>query len=87
MHNIHPIATAAQLTPPTANEVAAIRNALVALRNGPLGGAIDRLREASRLATEACSPRGRELANLASALAPAFETAQLVEMCVRDMIP
>jgi hypothetical protein len=85
MDNIQPIATTAQLLPPTANEVAAIRNALVALRKGPLDSAVGHLCEASRLASQACSPHARELANLANALSPAFETVKLVEMCLGDM--
>jgi hypothetical protein len=65
----------------------AIRNARFALHNGPLDYAISHLAKASRLAGEVGSPHARELANVASALAPAFETVQLVELCIRGMVP
>jgi hypothetical protein len=65
----------------------AIRNARFGLHNGPPDRAINHLEKASRIADEVVNPHARELANLASALAPAFETAQLVELCIRDSIP
>ena len=87
---MHHSGTAAQV-PPAANAVAgfndAIRNAPFALLNGPLDCAKARLEKASRLAAEVKNPCARELANLASALAPAFETVKLVEMYLDDMFP
>ena len=65
----------------------AIRNARFALLNGPIDCAKARLEKAGRLAAEAKNPYARELANLASALSPAFETVKLVEMCFLDMFP
>ena len=54
MHNVDPIATAAQSPPLTPNAVTgfndAIRNARFALLNGPLDCAKARLEKASRLA-------------------------------------
>ena len=83
--------TAAQLRSVTTKAVVefddAIRNARFALHNGPLDRAINHLEKASRIADEVGNPHARELANLASALAPAFETVQLVELCIRDLIP
>ena len=91
MSNIHAIGTAAQSPPPTANRVSdfgdAIRNAREALLNGPLDSTIVGLEEASRLAAEAKNPHAHELANLAAALEPAFDTLKLVEMCFLDMFP
>jgi hypothetical protein len=63
----------------------AIRNARFALLNGPIDCAKARLEKASRLAAEVKNPHARELANLASALSPAFETVKLVEMHFLDM--
>jgi hypothetical protein len=65
----------------------AIRNARFALLNGPLDCAKARLEKASRLAAEVKNPYTRELANLASALSPVFETVMLVEMYLDDMFP
>jgi hypothetical protein len=91
MNNIHLIEKAAQSPPPTANAVAgfndAIRNARLALLSGPLDCAKARLEKESRLAAEVKNPYARELANLASALSPAFETVKLVEMYLDDMFP
>jgi hypothetical protein len=78
--------TAAQL-PSVADLADAIRNAHFALRNGPLGWAISHLEKASRIASEVGNPQASELANLACALEPAFETVRIVEMCVLDMSP
>jgi hypothetical protein len=90
MNTIPEIGAAAQ-SAPTANPVAAfgdaIRNARSALLNGLLDGTIDRLEDASRLAAEVNNPHAHELANLAGALEPAFETLKLVEMCFLDMFP
>jgi hypothetical protein len=81
----------AQLRPPGTKAVAdfddAIRNARFALLNGPIDCAKGRLEKASRLAAEVKNPHARELANLASALTPAFETVKLVEMCFLDLFP
>jgi hypothetical protein len=83
--------TAAQLPPLSQNAVAdfgsAIRNVRVALVSGPLDSAIVHLEDASRLAAEIKNPCAGELANLAGALEPAFETLKLVEMCFLDMFP
>ena len=91
MNNVLAIEIAAQSPPSTTNAVAgfndAIRNARFALLNGPLDCAKARLEKASRLAAEVENPCARELANLASALSPAFETVKLVEMCLDDMFP
>jgi hypothetical protein len=91
MTNIPTIGTAAQSPPLTANPVAgfgeAIRNAHTALLKEPLDSAIVHLGEASRLAAEVNSPHAQELANLAGALEPAFETLKLVELCFLDMFP
>jgi hypothetical protein len=90
MNNILAIGTAAQSPPPTANANAgfndATRNARFALLNGPLDCAKARLEKASRLAAEIKNPYARELANLASALSPAFETVKLVEKYL-DVFP
>jgi hypothetical protein len=87
MTNIYANGTAAQLPPTTTIAVAdfdaAIRNARFALENGPIDCAIIKLEKASRLAGEVGNPHARELANLASALAPALETVELVRMCFR----
>jgi hypothetical protein len=83
--------TAAQLPLVNAKAVVdfgdAIHNARFALHNGPLDWAINHLEKASRIADEVGNPHARELANLASALAPAFETVKLVEMCLGDVFP
>jgi hypothetical protein len=90
MSNLHEFVAAAQSPPPTANAVAgfndAIRNARFALLNGPLDCAKARLENASRLAAEVKNPYARELANLASALSPAFETVELAEKYL-DVFP
>jgi hypothetical protein len=52
MNNILAIGTAAQLPPFTAALDDAIRDARAALLNGSLDGAIDRLKDASRVARE-----------------------------------
>jgi hypothetical protein len=78
--------TAAQL-PSVADFDDAIRNARFALHNGPLDWAISHLEKASRVAGEIGNPHASELANLAGALEPAFETVKLVEMCLLDMFP
>ena len=89
MPNIDGTETATQSpplsTPALADVDNAIRSARVALLDGRLDSAIDRLREASCLAAETCSADARELANLASALSPALETVKLFEMCLDDM--
>ena len=91
MNNVLAIEIAAQSPPSTTNAVAgfndAIRNARFALLNGPLDCAKARLEKASRLAAEVKNPCAHELANLASALSPAFETVKLVEMYLDDMFP
>jgi hypothetical protein len=88
---VHHSGTAAQVPPPTPNAVAgfndAIHNARFVLLNGPLDCAKARLEKASRLAAEVKNPYARELANLASALSPAFETVKLVQMYLDDMFP
>jgi hypothetical protein len=90
MSNIHIVGTAAQ-PPLTANGATAfddaIRDARVALVNGSLDGAFERLADASRLAAEVKYPQAHELANLVGALEPAFETLKLVEMCFLDLFP
>jgi hypothetical protein len=65
----------------------AIRNARFALRNGPLDSAIDHLEKASRIAGEAGNPHARELANFVNEVRSAFETVQVVEMCIIDLFP
>jgi hypothetical protein len=91
MKNIYVVEAAAQLPPLTATAVTAfndaIRDARFALHNEPLDRAMIRLEKASRMAGETCNPQARELAYLVGVLAPASETAQLVEMCFRDLFP
>jgi hypothetical protein len=83
--------TAAQLPLATTKAVAdfgdAIGKARFAVHNGPLDSAISHLEKASRIADEVRNPHARELANFASALKPAVETIQLVEMCFADLFP
>jgi hypothetical protein len=75
--------TAAQ-SPSVASVDAAIRNARTSLKCGLIDSAIDNLEKASRRAGDTGDPRATELANFANALAPAFETIELVAMCLRD---
>jgi hypothetical protein len=90
MSNQHEFVAEAQSPPLIANAVAAfndaIRNARLALISGPLGSAIVHLEDASRLAAEVKNLHAHELANLASALSPAFETVKLVEKYL-DVFP
>jgi hypothetical protein len=90
MTTIQANGTAAQLPSVTTKAVTdfndAIRNARFALLNGPLDCAKARLENASRLSAEVKNPYARELANLASALSPAFETVKLVEKYL-DVFP
>jgi hypothetical protein len=90
MTNIHVNGTAAQSPPLTVETVAdfndAIRNARFALRNGPPDRAIVDLEKASRLAPEVGNPHAHQLANFANELRSAFETVQLVEMCLLDLL-
>jgi hypothetical protein len=90
MSNIPVDGAAAQSSPLTANAVADFADSICIARtalNGPLDCAKARLEKASRLATEVKNPHARKLANLASALSPAFETVKLVEMYSLDMFP
>jgi hypothetical protein len=81
----------AQPQPPATKAVTAFNDAICrarfALHNETLDCAVVRLEQGSRIAGEACNPHARELANFASALKPAVETIQLVEMCFADLFP
>jgi hypothetical protein len=86
MTNIHVDGTAAQLPPATTKAAAdfndAIRDARCALHNEPLDRPTIRLGQAIRITDEARNPHACELANLAKALAPAFENVT----CFLDMV-
>ena len=85
--NIHIVGAAAQLPPFTAALDDAIRDARAALLNGSLDGAIDRLKDASRVAREVEDPRAPELTNLAGALEPALVDSQACRDVLRRPVP
>jgi hypothetical protein len=91
MTTLPEIGTSAQLPPVPMKPVTvfsdAIRNARFALKNRPIDGAINKLEKVSRLAGEVGNPHACELANFANELRSAFETVQLVEMCLLDLFP